>query len=217
MQWRKMTGRLLDLIYPRRAVCMGCGSIAGFEQDWLCEECRRTLQGQWLGAFADARLDGAAAAYHYRGPAGNIVRNLKYRGVRQLAEPMAASMLSAYETILPTSAELVTAVPMHPRRRWLRGFNQADLLAQQVAARLDLPCVALLTRTRNTPQQALLMGRERRDNVRDAFCAAGEVRGRRVLLIDDVYTTGETARACAKALRAAGARSVSFLAYAKGK
>ena len=77
MQWREMAGRLLDLIYPRRAGCMGCGSIAGFEQDWLCEECRRTLQGQWLGAFADARLDGAAAAYHYRGPAGNIVRNVK--------------------------------------------------------------------------------------------------------------------------------------------
>ena len=137
MQWREMAGRLLDLIYPRRAVCMGCGSIAGFEQDWLCEECRRMLQGQWLGAFADAQLDGAAAAYHYRGPAGNIVRNLKYRGVRQLAEPMAASMLSAYEAILPTGAEPVsyTHLDVYKRQRDSRWTRRESASARKRGAR----------------------------------------------------------------------------------
>lgn len=216
MERIKWIERLLDLLYPKRAVCMGCGSAAGFEQEWLCEDCRRALMKQWLGAFPDVRLDGSAAAYAYRGTAGSIVRNLKYHGVTKLAGMMADSMVCAYESILPTGAEVVAAVPMHTKRLRRRGFNQAEALAREVAARLELPCEPLLHRLRDTVQQARLEGDERRHNIKGAFRAEESVCGRRVLLIDDVYTTGETARECAKALRAAGARSVSFLAYAKG-
>ena len=216
--WRRIAAKAVDWFYPKRALCMGCGSAAGFdEHDWLCGDCVIALAKRWLGAFPDAKLDGAAAAYHYGGPAGSMVRNLKYRGVRDLAGPMAESMLRAYRAIVPTGAEVVAEVPMHARRLRRRGFNHAAALAQAVAQRLDLPWESLLVRTRDTVQQARLVGTERRGNPRGAITADPErVRGRRVLLVDDVYTTGETAHACAKALRSAGAKSVTLLVYAKG-
>ena len=144
------------------------------------------------------------------------MRNLKYRGVLELAEPMSADMLRAYAQIQPTGAELVVPVPMHAKRLCRRGFNQSETLARKVAAGLGLPFEEGIVRTRNTVQQARLAGEARRKNLKDAFRAESVVSGKRVLLVDDVYTTGETARECAKALRDAGARSVSFLTYAKG-
>ena len=203
--------------FPTRAVCMGCGSAAGFESEWLCDDCRKVLARRWIGAFPESKLDGAAAAYHYAGPAGGVVRNLKYRGVTALAEPMAKSMLSALEQIQPVGAEMVVPVPMHPKRLKRRGYNQSELLAREIAAALEVPCEDGLVRVRDTVQQARLDGDERRKNLKGAFRAEPCVSGWRVLLVDDVYTTGETARQCAEALRRGGAISVSFLAYAKGE
>jgi len=209
--------RVINLVYPKSAVCMGCGSAAGFERDWLCEDCRKALARRWIGAHPEPLLDGMAAAYHYQGPPGGVVRSFKFRGVTDLAEPMARDMLRAYEQIQPTGAELVTAVPMHPRRLRERGFNHSELLARRVADGLGLPYEDAITRTRHTVQQAMLEDEERLKNLEDVFRADSRVYGRRVLLVDDVYTTGATARQCAAALREAGARSVSFLAYALGK
>lgn len=206
----------MSLMFPTRAVCMGCGSAAGFETEWVCPECRKLLARRWVGAFPEPKLDGAAAAYHYGGPAGGVVRNLKYRGVTALAKPMAEEMLRALEQIQPVGAEMVVPVPMHPKRKKHRGYNQSELLAKEIAAALDVPCENGLIRIRDTVQQARLEADERRLNLKDAFRAEPCVSGWRVLLVDDVYTTGETARECAKALREGGAISVSFLAYAKG-
>lgn len=207
---------VLGLMFPTRAVCMGCGSAAGFEQEWLCDDCRKALVRRWIGAFPEPKLDGSAAVYQYAGPAGGVVRNLKYRGVTTLAKPMAKEMLRALERIQPVGAEMVVPVPMHPRRLKQRGYNQSELLAKEIAAELEVPCENGLIRVRNTVQQARLQGDERRKNLKDAFRAEPCVSGWRVLLVDDVYTTGETARQCAEALRQGGAISVSFLSYAKG-
>lgn len=207
----------LSVMFPTRAVCMGCGSAAGFEREWLCDDCRRILARRWIGAFPDSKLDGAAAAYHYAGPAGGVVRNFKYRDVTTLAEPMAKSMISALEQIQPVGAEMVVPVPMHSKRLKRRGYNQSELLAKEIAAMLDVPCENGLVRIRDTVQQARLEGSERRKNLEGAFRPEPCVSGWRVLLVDDVYTTGETAHECAKALREGGAISVSFLAYAKGE
>jgi len=144
------------------------------------------------------------------------VRNLKYRNVTALAEPMSKAMLRALEQIQPVGAEMVVPVPMHPNRLRQRGYNQSELLAKEIAAAMGVPCEDGLVRVRDTVQQARLEGDERRANLRDAFRAEACVSGWRVLLVDDVYTTGETARECARALRAGGAISVSFLSYAKG-
>lgn len=213
---KKALSRLLDWMYPKRAVCMGCDSAAGFERDWLCEDCRKALAKNWIGAFSDSALEGAAAAYHYYGPAGSVVRKMKFDGIRALAEPMARDMLRAYAQIQPTGAEIVIPVPMHPKRLKKRPYNQSDVLAVCAAEMLELPVSGVLVRLRNTEQQSKLEEEARRQSLEGAFRADHSVAGRRVLLVDDVYTTGGTARECAKALKNAGAVSVSLLVYAKG-
>lgn len=209
--------RMLDWIYPKKAVCMGCNSAVGFGQPWLCDGCRRALARRWIGAYSVPGLDGMAVAYYYQGPAGSVVRNMKFRGVTDLTALMVQDMLRACRQIQPLGADLVVPVPMHPRRLRRRGFNHAELLAQGVAAGLALPFENVLIRTRNTPQQSQLEDEARRKNLEGAFCADESVRGKRVLLVDDVYTTGETARQCAAALRSAGAASVSLLVYTMGR
>lgn len=209
---------LLRLLYPRRAVCMGCESQAGFTRDWLCEDCRILLPKLWLGADALPEAAGfvaAAFAYHYAGPVEGMVRRLKYGGVTKLAGPMAADMARAYRAILPTGADVIAAVPMHRRRLKKRGFNHAELLGRGVGERLGLPVTHALKRTRNTRQQARLSRGERLKNLDGAFACDDSVKGRRVLLVDDVCTTGTTATGCAKALLDAGAAAVYLLCYAR--
>ena len=208
---------LLALIYPRRAECMGCGTKAGFERDWLCEDCRRALAERWVGAAPPPEgglFEGAAYAYRYSGPAGGLVRNLKYRGVWRLAEPMGRHMAKAFEAIQPTGADCLIPVPMHLKRQRERGFNHASLLAEQAARCLELPVMEALSRTRDTRQQARLTDSERLTNLDGAFLLNTDLKGRRVVLVDDVRTTGSTANACATALRKGGAEAVYLLCFA---
>jgi ComF family protein len=207
---------LLELIYPIRAECMGCGAKTGFERDWLCEDCRQALANRWVGAAPPPEgglIDGAAYGYFYGGPAGGLVRNLKYRGVSRLAEPMGRQMVRALEGLQPAHIDCVTPVPMHVRRVRKRGVNQALLLAREVADGLQLPLEEALVRTRNTLQQARLDDAKRLHNLDGAFAVAGNVAGKRVLLVDDVCTTGATANACAEALLQGGAEAVYLLCF----
>ena len=207
----------LALLYPRRAACMGCDSQAGCDRDWLCAECRQALAKRWIGPRPmgePALISGAAFAYHYEGPAGGMVRRLKYGGAHRLAIPMGAAMARAARGMRPMGADWVVPVPMHPRRERERGFNHAEKLARAVAAELDLPCALALGRVRDTPQQARLGAAERRENLKEAFAPILPLEGRRVLLVDDVYTTGATVHSCARALRDAGAKSVYVLCFA---
>ena len=216
-QARRLGLAALKLVYPTRAVCMGCDSQAGFGREWLCDDCRMELAKRWVGAApppAASDIDGAAYAYLYAGPAGSMVRHLKYRGVRRLAEPMARAMASALERIQPTGAECVVPVPMHPKRIRERGFNHAALLAEGLGALAGLPVCEALARVRNTPQQARLTEEERRVNVRDAFATAKPVVGKRLLLVDDVCTTGATVADCARAMKEAGAAAVYLICFA---
>lgn len=208
---------LLELIYPIRAECMGCGAKAGFERDWLCEDCRQALASRWVGAAPPPEgglIDGAAYGYLYGGPAGGLVRNLKYRGVSRLAEPMGRQMVRAFEGLQPALIDCVSPVPMHIRRRRKRGVNQAMLLAREVATGLGLPMEEALVRTRNTHQQARLTDAERLHNLDGAFAVTADVVGKRVLLVDDVCTTGATANACAGALLEGGASAVLLVCFA---
>ena len=221
---KKLGELLLNLVYPRRAVCMGCGNPLGCDRDDLCEVCHAQLAQNWVGVRTPdrrLRLDGAAFAHAYFGPAGGMVRRLKYHGAWVLAESMGADVARAAAMLRLKELRFVTAVPMHPRRLRLRGRNHAELIARQVAARMGVPYAPLLMRTRNAPQQARLGGRTRRNNQKGGFALRPEwrdaVAGAEVLLIDDVFTTGATAAGCAEPLRAAGARRVWFAAYAIGE
>ena len=209
---------LLDWLYPRRAVCMGCGALTGCREDWVCPDCRRALAERWVGAGpAPEGLDGAAYGYVYSGPTAGIVSRMKYTGVYRLSEFMAADMARAYRFIEPTGADMMTFVPMHPARQRQRGYNHAELLARACGSALGLPCAAAVERVRNTPQQARLEAEARRENLRDAFKAIEPLPGRRVVLVDDVCTTGATAQGCAEALKDAGAERVYLLCFAQAR
>lgn len=211
---------IVDFLYPRRACCMGCGSMLGCERDDLCEDCRAILAKRRIGVRelrGRSNLDGTAFAYDYRGPAGGMVRRLKYGGVYLLSGEMGKATAWAAETLRAQDIAMVTAVPMHPRRLWQRGKNHSELIARSAAQYLNLPYEELLRRTRNAPQQARLSTAERRRNLKGAFEVPPQcrelVQGKRILLIDDVWTTGSTAENCADALRAAGAERVYFAGF----
>lgn len=215
---------ILNWILPRRARCMGCGSMLGCDRDDICDDCRERLAKNWVGVRnvdPKLRLSGSAFAHHYAGPAGRLVRNLKYLGVRVLAREMCADLSRAVELLRIDSVKLVTAVSMHPRRLRRRGANHAEILARGVAQNRGMEYHELLMRTRNAPQQARLSHERRAENLRGGFALRPEQRqrilGADVLLIDDVFTTGGTAAACAEALLEAGARRVYFAAYSYGE
>lgn len=214
---RKVIDGLLKWIYPVQAQCQGCMSAAGHEQGWLCTKCREDLSRSWVGAApapGDCRVEGAAFAYHYVGPAGSIVRNMKYRGVHQMGAMMACDMVKALRALEPIRVDCVVPVPMHALRRRLRGYNQAEILALHVARLKNVEMTCLLSRPKYTRQQARLSGEQRRYNLKSAIEVTGDVAGKAILLVDDVCTTGATAAACEKALRAAGASQVYLVCYA---
>lgn len=224
-QWLKRLYEIaLNLLYPRRAVCMGCGTMFGCDRDDLCESCREKLAKSWVGVAAvepKLKLDGAAFAYVYHGPAGSLVRRVKYSSVTVLCEEMAKDVARAVRALRISQDVLLTAVPMHPKRRRKRGFNHAEVLARATARELNMQYSELLMRTRNAPQQARLSHEERKTNLKGGFAVCPEwmqaLQGARVLVIDDVFTTGATAKACAEALKQAGVDKVYFAAYAYGE
>jgi ComF family protein len=133
--------------------------------------------------------------------------------MQPLAKPLGAMLNRAIA--IDERFDVVTPVPLHWRKHWQRGFNQADLLAAQVAKRRKIALLRCLRRKKPTEVQASLAVAGRRRNVAGAFEIRADVRGKRVLLIDDVMTTGATASACATVLKRAGAKSVSLATLAR--
>ena len=174
------------------------------EQD-LCTVCRESL----------ANFDSAYSFGSYEGPLRNLIHLFKYGKVETLASPLAAFLASA----LPREeqVDLVIAMPAHWRKKWERGFNQAELLAQPVARRYGLKLSQNLRRSRYTKAQAGLTEAERQKNLKGSFVVRrpSELAGKRILLVDDVFTTGATLRAAAEALKGAGAARVTALTLAR--
>lgn len=160
------------------------------------------------GGFAFEQARSFAA---YEGTLRALVQRFKYDGFRPLAKPLGRFLLYAIERLSEQAFDLAIPVPLHPERQRQRGFNQAELLVAEVARLRKIPLgVKDCVRVRDTPPQTGLRAAERRRNVAGAFDVPNpeRVRGRRVLLIDDVLTTGATASACAEAIRKAGAQGV---------
>jgi ComF family protein len=216
-----------DLLFPPQCALCDAGGTP------LCDPCAEALQradGQrchrcWmpLGAAAICRhcidvppaFSSIRAAYVMEGGARRLAHELKYEGLTSLAAPMARLMHDAVEV---SSIDVVAAVPLHRGRERSRGYNQAHELARHLAALVALPCDSrALRRTRDTEPLAKTMHREeRRAIVAGAFAAPPErVEGRRVLLVDDVVTTGATLDACARTLLDAGAAEVRCATWAR--
>lgn len=175
------------------------------DEQRVCAACRAGLRG----------FDFASSFGFYEGRLRGLIHLLKYSGMKPLAQPLAAFLDRAIP--LDQAFDAVVAVPLHWRKRWERGFNQAELLARIVAKRRGLPLLAALKRTKSTAAQATLASAGRRRNVAGAFAvrAGAEIAGRKILLVDDVMTTGATASVCASVLKRAGAQSVSLVTLAR--
>ena len=146
-----------------------------------------------------------------------VVHHLKYKGLKALAVPL-GGLLADYLQSYPLPTQVLVPVPLHPRRLRQRGYNQSTLLGRELSKFITLPLMeGCLIRLRNTASQARAADvKERRKNVEGAFeCLDERLRGKQVLLIDDVCTTGATLDACAGALKAGGAISVWGLTLAR--
>jgi len=225
----KLKGIAIDLLFPKW--CVGCGK----EGDLLCSSCQRSLpqimpplcpqcgKPQPSGILCprcvswQAEIDGIRSPFRFVGVMRQAIHQLKYRSVRALAAPL-AKLLRDYLITNPMPAEVLVSVPLHRKRLRERGYNQASLLAQELGKLVSLPVVDdCLFRQRHAPPQARTSTvEERQSNVANAFtCHDHRLQGKRVLLIDDVSTSGATLNACATALKAAGAISVWGLTLAK--
>ena len=234
----------LDLVFPalcpvceatlgagrRDPLCGACwGSIARLGAPWclVCgaapviptsfyERPQRVAHGSATCRTTPPSYDYARAAALYEGGLRDALHAFKFEGRRALAGPLGDLAAEQCVGSLPDGIDALVPVPLTRERERERGFNQAALLARRIGRRLAVPTRAgWLVRTRPTRPQSDLSAAERRANVRGAFRACEPVASRHVLLIDDIQTTGATLDACARALRAAGARQVGVLTVAR--
>jgi ComF family protein len=200
---------LLHLLAPER--CPGCDELLGDHRALFCPACDPLLER----VSAPEIPTSAAAAFLYGGPIAAAIQRLKYAGRGELARPL-GSLLADFALLFAGRVDRVVPVPLHPRRLRARGFNQSALLARPVAAALGLPLDArALARVRPTRDQAALSREARSHNLRGAFAARNGQRADRVLLIDDVRTTGATLAEAADALVRGGCAQVHTLALAR--
>jgi ComF family protein len=161
-------------------------------------------------------LARSAAAFVHGGAIARAIHRFKYEDQPELASPLAELLSQRCATYLLEAPALVCAVPLHVSRLRSRRYDQAELIARALARRTKRTFLAgALHRERDTPRQVELSEPERERNMAGAFRAEARVAGRSLLLVDDVITTGATARAAAGALRNAGARDVWLLAVAR--
>jgi ComF family protein len=212
---------LIDVLLP--AVCLACGRRLRRPGGSLplCGTCAAALERRRQRGEV-VELDGLPllAAFDYRYPLTALVPAAKFRGLPSVFTWLAPGLVSVVRQAgLVRYGECVVPVPLHPARRRERGYDQALLLARRVGAELGLPVVAgALRRRRPTPPLKRAGNLERERAVRGAFVpgrAAARVEGRRVLLVDDIATTGATLQAAASALREAGPASLLGLVVAR--
>jgi ComF family protein len=226
---------LAKLALPPR--CPGCGAVAEADHRFcaMCWNGLRFLGPPWCAAChvpfdydrgpdaccgeclaSPPQHDGVRAAVAYGAIARDVALKLKYGGRIAGAETMARAMVR----LMPDDAELLVPVPLHRSRLWWRGFNQAALIARSLSRATGIPDdPLLLRRTRRTPLLRGLGARARAGAVAGAFAIAEEgrsrIRGKTVVLVDDVYTSGATAAACVRTLKRAGAEKVILLCWAR--
>lgn len=230
----------------RIPVCSRClHEPEAMDAEFFCVACKTPFLNEHpldeTGCCALCRLgvagfDGVYTFGSYEGTLRTLVHLFKYEKIYTLARPLGEMLARSIPG--EEKFDAVVAMPLHWRRRWARGFNQADLLAREIARRWGIPVVGAVRRVKATVPQAALTNAKRRKNMSGAFApsrrllervlggrfvfgdrlfagSSKKLQGARVLLIDDVMTTGATAAACARALKRAGAKHVTLATVAR--
>ena len=205
---------LLDLLYPPK--CAFCRKPVA-DGRMLCAVCERQLPAPPPGEeqFSVPGLDGCLAPLYYTGTVRESLHRYKFHATTAYAG-IYGELMSACVRRNGAEADLITCVPLSRRRLRKRGYDQAELLAREVARRLGLPCVRLLRKTKNNRAQSGTGSvEERRRNVEGVYQAVSSLNGESVLLIDDIVTTGATIASAARSLRESGAQRIIGLSVAR--
>lgn len=202
--------RKADAWLVKEPRCMKCGKPVRYAEKEFCGDCARTKH----------IYDRGVSLWLHREPVNTSIYRFKYHNQRCYASFYAGEFVKHYGSLLKRWApEVLVPVPLSRRRRRKRGYNQAELLARELGRRLGIPAgPGLVLRVRDTSPQKMLDGRKRKKNLEEAFevpetCFVPQ----RVLVVDDIYTTGSTIDAVARALKRAGAQKVYFLTISIGQ
>jgi len=222
----KLHRMALDLLFPAR--CLNCGR----EKGYICLDCMETLErlkppvcpvcnlplknNRQCDCRYFKALDGLVSPFIFQGTIRQALLQLKYHNLRAIA-PLLGSLLWDCLSARPVAPDILTAVPMHKKRLRRRGYNQSQLLVDQLCKLSGIASTQSLMKIQNTPSQVDTQNTQaRRTNVERAFMVAGsEFVGKKVLIVDDVATTGATLDSCAAALKEAGAVTVRGLTLAR--
>lgn len=223
----EVLGSLLNLVFPPRcrlcgtpandAICAGC--IADFPRVTgnICttcgKPCARAVTACRSCVGKQLHFSRARAAGHYAGVLKEAIRQLKYKNGKRIA-PYLARFATECVPGFADGVDGIAFVPLTSRKEAIRGYNQSGLVAQEISRLYDTPLYRGLIKVRNIPEQNKLGLADRARNIKGAFAATTRVSGR-ILLIDDVYTTGNTVNECALALRRQGASEVRVLTVAR--
>ncbi|MGB5688976.1 MAG: ComF family protein [Woeseiaceae bacterium] len=195
--------------------CVFCGIRTRPPENHICAGCDADLPAiDSPPPPVSSPLEFEVAPLAYEFPVDAAIKALKFKRCLFYA-PALAELLCRECRHLPDDIDAVLPVPLHWRRRWFRGFNQADEIAAPVAKHLGVPMLRTVKRVRATPFQSGLSARERARNLRGAFDVRAALLAHHVLIVDDVITTGATLRQLARVLRRTGVGRVSALAVAR--
>ena len=209
---------LTTLLFPPK--CVLCRRILDEEETDLCRACRTDSPECPVSKNKLPFLDSWAAVWYYEGLPRKSLLRYKFHGVRSYAGAYGRLMAMKLSREHPEGFDLVTWVPISPLRRLRRGYDQVELLAKSVSAELEIPAAALLKKVRhNRPQSGISGQAQRRANVLGVYTVTDPrlLSGKRILLLDDIVTTGATAGECARLLLTAGAKEVHLGAVAAAR
>lgn len=231
--------KLLEIMYPKRCLlcdgilsygfnerlCEGCKVEGVWIQGDLCSKCGKPLEAHRLELCFDCSkkthyYDEGRAMWLYQGSIKKAIQRYKYGERKGYGKAFALELHNYYSRNINWKIDMLTSVPLHPNKLRERSFNQSALIADKLSVYLGIVVNnELLIRVKNTKPQKDLSDIERIHNVRDAFSVNDlfSCRGKNILIVDDIYTTGSTIDSCAKVLKNHGASNVYFLALAIGK
>lgn len=195
---------IAHVLFPPNVACCSCGREAVVLKDGLCVDCHMGIE-IFNAAPPPAFTDGFTSVYVYNEISGRMVQRLKYNGAKYIAKIFA----DAIELPKEWKPDALVPVPLYYKKLWKRGYNQSEIIARKLSERLDIPLEPdYLMKIRDTDAQVGLTEAARKSNLRFAFSADPAVKDKKILLIDDVCTTGSTLSECAEELKRHGASKV---------
>lgn len=214
----KLVYWFLNILFPPK--CVLCEKVLADTESDLCRECRITTKSYPFGRKKVQFLDSFTAVWYYDGYVRRSLLRYKFGGKRGYAPSYGRMVAMKLLREYPEGFDCLTWVPVSPWRRFTRGYDQVELLARAVSAELGIPAIPMLKKVRhNRRQSGIRDAASRKANVLGAYktMQPGNIRGRRLLLLDDILTTGATASECARMLKSAGAREVHCAAIAASR